>query len=239
MADWDVVSVEPNGSDWDVVSHEPSGPTRLYSSNSDAPTSYGTAPDTSGPLAADIDPYRVGGQFAQRANDSIADTFGAPVDFVSNRLGDLGVPMKDPVGGSASLKRGIDYVATLPSRLWDTIKQYSVKPLADDRTSRFEPASQAERIAGDLGNAVGTVAGTFAPASVVSKLSAAGSIRQLVADAVKANPAGQAAALSAGNVTGDVTDSPTLGAVTSLGLPMLMHGGQRAISAAHGRENSR
>ena len=105
---------------------------------------FDAPPDTTRKIA------RMVGQAAQGTNDSlVADLFGAPVDLVSKGLRKIGVPIQaNPIGGSESIKKGIDYVATLPSRIHNYTDILNPTPdnFTDNRTSRFEPATKGEKI---------------------------------------------------------------------------------------------
>lgn len=176
---------------------------------------------------------RVLGQFAQGHNDAWANTLGLPVDLVNAGARAIGARTSDaPFLGSQSFKNIFDVVATMPARLRDSIEGKTLDPLTESRTARFDAANSTERLGNTIGSAVGSTASTVLPAGLVSRVAAAGSTPQIVADAMKANPVQQAAYTTAGNVVADQTDSPLAGAATTLALPLLTHGVQRTFSAA-------
>lgn len=186
------------------------------------------APSDTGRTAA-----RIVGQGAQGFNDAIASTVGAPVDATAFLLRKAGVKADDPFGGSESIKRGIDYVATLPGRAKDAIGQGSLAPLTEDRTSRFGAETQAERIANATGEGLGTAASMVAPFGMLAKATEkAAPLTSSIFDSLAQGPKTQAAANVAGNVAGTETDNPYVGAGVSMLTPLLTHGAQRMVSAA-------
>ena len=174
---------------------------------------------------------RIVGQFAQGANDAIANTFGMPVDAVNWAARKAGLPSSErPFLGSESIKSGIDYVATLPGRAWDAAVFGSLAPFAESRTSRFEPVGQAERYAGATGAGVGGAASFLGPAVAM-----AGAARPAISAAGKllsAAPATQVAAGVAGSNVTEATDNPWLGLAAGMLTPVLAHGAARAVRAA-------
>jgi hypothetical protein len=236
-----------------------SGPVRLYSPNPDAPTVYG-APNTNGPVAptqgnyfdkfdasagAPVSIPRVVGQFAQGNNDAFANTLGYPVDLINSGARLAGMRTSDtPALGSQSFKNIFDYVATLPGRVRDAIGGESFAPFTESRTARFDPQNRAERIAQDIGGAVGSTAANMMPGMAVLRSAAPvaeavqgariaqPSLAESVARATTAKPVAQAAFSAAGNVAGSESNNPYVGAATSMALPVLVHGAQRTFSAA-------
>ena len=190
---------------WERYAQPESGPWAKYSTPEEPPTS---AP-------------RLAGQFAQNTNDAIASTVGAPVDLVASGLRQLGVPVNRPIGGSESIKSGIDYVATLPGRVSDAVSQRSMGPLTEDRTSRFEPQNRAEKIAAGVGQGVGTVASTLLPAGAIANAARPGTVTQGVAQALATQPMTQIASGVAGGATTGATDSPLAGLAASLAVPVV------------------
>jgi hypothetical protein len=158
---------------------------------------------------------------AQGVNDAIANTVGAPVDAVAWGLRKLGVPADKPIGGSDSIKAGIDYVATLPGRVHEftDILRPKKGTLTDDRTSRIEPVTTGEKTAYGVGEGVGNVLSVLAPAGVVANTARAGTVTQGVANVLRTQPITQiASGAAAGGVTG-ATDNPWLGLVAGLAVP--------------------
>lgn len=178
---------------------------------------------------------RLAGQFAQNANDAIASTAGAPVDLVASGLRQLGMPVDKPIGGSESIKSGIDYVATLPGRVSDAVSQRSLSPLTDDRTSRFEPQNLAEKIAAGVGQGAGAVASTLLPAGVVANAARPGTVTQGVAQALATQPGTQIASGVVGGATTGATDSPVAGLAAALAVPVVASVGRGVISPVTNR----
>lgn len=140
---------------------------------------------------------RMVGQFGQNVNDALYSTAMAPLDasaWISRKLGI--VPSNTPAPS--------DVVAQNPSPVMDL---------------RFNPETTGERIAGDVGNAVGTVAGMAIPAAGVAGATARPVLKG-VAQTLASQPGMQLAATTAGNVAGDLTGNPYLGLAASLATPM-------------------
>lgn len=172
---------------------------------------------------------RVVGQFAQGTNDSLANTFGAPVDLVAAGLRKVGVPVNNPVGGSESLKGGIDYLATLPQRFKDAIAGGTTAPFTEQRTSRFEPENRLEKIAAGTGEGVGQAVGMMVPAARIAQTAAPGVTRE-VARAVASQPVMQTTAGAVGGAVTGATDDPLLGLAASLAVPAAAWGVRGAVS---------
>jgi hypothetical protein len=225
---------------WERYAAPESGPWAKYAVPEEPPTS---AP-------------RLVGQVAQNTNDAIASTVGAPVDLVAAGLRQVGVPVDKPFGGSESIKSGIDYVATLPGRVSDAVSQRSMGPLTEDRTSRFAPQNLSEKIAAGVGQGVGTVASTLLPAGAIARTAtptiaaqvqplAGGTARvagqmgvsvasptmtQGLAKTLASQPVTQLASGVAGGATTGATDSPMLGLLASLAVPVGASIGRGIIS---------
>ncbi|MBS0219135.1 MAG: hypothetical protein JSR91_00185 [Proteobacteria bacterium] len=175
------------------------------------------------------------GQGAIGFNDAVANTVGAPVDAAAWLMRKVGVPVGDtPIGGSESLKKGIDYVATLPGRVGDAVSQGSFTPLTDDRTSRFEPETREEKIARGVGEGVGNALAVVAPAGLVGRAgtaasrvadtvaSAPGSVTRNVVNSLAVSPGAQTALGAVqGGATG-LTDSPAAGLAAGIAVPGVM-----------------
>lgn len=164
---------------------------------------------------------RIVGQGAQGFNDAIADVMGAPVDVAAWGLRKLGVPATNPIGGSASIKKGIDYTATLPGRVSDAVSQGSVAPLTEDRTSRFEPATQGEKIASGVGQGIGNALPVLALAGLIARGAQAGSMTQRVGSALASQPVAQTVMGATGGGVTAATDSPAAGIGASLAVPVV------------------
>lgn len=175
---------------------------------------------------------RAVGQGAIGVNDSIANTVGAPVDAAAWLLRQVGVNADKPFGGSESIKGGIDYVATLPGRVNDAISQRSLNPLADDRTSRFDPVNQTERVSRGVGEGVGNALSVAMPAAAIANTARAGTVTSGVANALATQPITQAVAGgTAGGVTA-ATDNPWLGLAAGVAVPVAASIGRGIISPA-------
>lgn len=204
---------------------------RLYSPNPDAPTSYG-GPDVPLPSTTGTDVARVIGQGAQNANDAMVTAAAAPFDLSAWLSRKLGLVPENTPRPSDVAKQGIDYLATAPGRVGDAISTGSTAPLTDSRTSRFEPQTEAERIAGDIGNAAGTVFGTMIPGSALLRMAAPGSRVAKVAAGTMTDPVKQTVALTAGNTAGRESDNPYVGLAATAAMPFAMGGAARLASAA-------
>jgi hypothetical protein len=181
---------------------------------------------------------RAVGQAAQGVNDAFLPTvIGAPVDAVAWGLRKAGLPVNNPVGGSESIKRGIDYVATLPGRVGDAVTQGSVAPLTEDRTSRFEPIGPVEKAARLGGEGVGNALAVALPAGVVGNSLKAGTVGQGVANTLASQPVMQAVASGAGGAVTGATDNPWLGLGTSVAVPLVAAGARGLISPTTNRLN--
>lgn len=199
---------------WERYAQPEAGPWAKYATPEEPPTS---AP-------------RLVGQLAQNTNDAIASTIGAPVDLVAAGLRQVGLPVNNPIGGSESIKSGIDYVATLPSRVSDAVSQRSMGPLTEDRTSRFEPENRAEKVAAGVGQGIGSVLSTMLPAGAVANAARPGTMTQGIAQALASQPLTQLASGVAGGATTGATDSPALGLAASLAVPLGASLGRGIIS---------
>lgn len=208
-----------------------SGPWEKYAAPESGPwAKYGAVPEEPPTSAA-----RLGGQVAQNTNDAIANAVGAPVDLVAAGLRKIGVPVNAPIGGSESLKSGIDYVATLPGRVGDAVTQRSLSPLTEDRTSRFEPQNRSEKIAAGVGQGVGSVLSTMLPAGVVANAARPGTLTQGLAQTLATQPITQiASGVAAGGTTG-ATDDPLLGLAAGLAVPLGASVGRGIVSPTTNR----
>jgi len=218
-----------DGQSWQPISNP--GATKLYSPNPDAPKSYGGADFST--VTPEHQVERVIGQGAQKFNDAVTDAALALPDASAWVSRKTGLVPEDTPRPSDVAKQGIDYVATLPGRTADAIAQKSTSPLFDKRTSRFEPTTDAERIAGDVGGGAGQVFGSLIPLSLMSKYLGSVMPRTAqVATSLAQNPGQQAASMIAGNVVGDVTGDPRIGMATSLATPFALNAANRVAHAA-------
>lgn len=171
------------------------------------------------------------GQAAQGINDSFLPTMvGGPIDLAASGMRAVGIPVNDPVGGSESIKRGIDYVATLPGRVRDAVGNQSLAPFSEQRTSRFDAASPSEKIANAIGHGVGGTAALVAPAGAVASAARPGSVTQQIATALASQPVAQATAGAVGSGVTEATGNPWLGAGAAIATPFAVGAGARAIS---------
>jgi hypothetical protein len=176
------------------------------------------------------------GLAAQGVNDALLPTIiGAPVDAVAWGLRQVGVPVNDPLGGSKSIKRGIDYAATLPGRVSDAVSQGSTAPLTDDRTSRIEPVTTGEKTAYGVGEGVGNALSVAVPAGMVARGAQAGTATQGVANVLASQPVTQAVAGGVGGGVTGATDNPLYGLAASLAVPVAAAGVRGAISPVTNR----
>lgn len=176
------------------------------------------------------------GLAAQGINDGFLPTIaGAPVDMVAWGLRQAGVPVNDPVGGSKSIKRGIDYVATLPGRVSDAFTQGSLNPLSESRTSRIEPVTTGEKAIYGAGEGVGNALSIAVPAGLVAQGARAGTATQGVANTLASQPVTQAVAGGVGGGVTGATDNPLYGLAASLAVPVAAAGVRGAISPVTNR----
>lgn len=178
------------------------------------------------------------GLAAQGVNDAFLPTLiGAPVDAAAWALRQAGIPATDPIGGSASIKRGIDYLATAPGRVVDAISQRSTAPLTDSRTSRIEPVTTGERTAYGAGEGVGNALAVTLPAGVVARGAQAGTATQGVANTLATQPVMQAVAGGVGGAVTGATDNPLYGLGAALAVPVAASIGRGIISPATNQLN--
>jgi hypothetical protein len=174
---------------------------------------------------------RMVGQFAQNFNDQVATAAGLPVDLTTGaiNLGIRGVnalganlsQIQNPIGGSESIKHGLDYIASIPGKLGLTTENAPV---------RFEPETRAEKIAAGVGTGAGALATTLLPAGVLAKAAPAGSLTERVASALSSQPAMQTASAVAGGAASGATDNPYVGLGASLAVPLGASAVRGAIS---------
>lgn len=173
---------------------------------------------------------RVVGQGATGFNDAVANTLGAPVDAVSWAMRQAGVPVNNALGGSESIKKGIDYVATLPGRVVDAAQQGSVNPLTEDRTSRFAPVGTWEKAAYGAGEGAGNALSMIVPAAAVANTARAGTVAQGVANALATQPITQTVAGAVGGGVTGATDNPWLGLAAGAAVPIAASIGRGLVS---------
>ena len=187
------------------------------------------------------------GLAAQGVNDGFLPTvIGGPVDAAAWALRQIGIGQPaptlsglitgetpkplEPFGGSKSIKRGIDYLATAPGRVYDAVAQGSTAPLTDDRTSRIEPVTTGERTAYGAGEGVGNALAVAVPAGLVAQGARAGTATQGVANVLASQPVAQAIAGGVGGGVTGATDNPLYGLAASLAVPVAASVGRGIIS---------
>lgn len=214
------------------------GATRLYSPNPDAPTSYGSAPPTFPEASSDpLLPYRMAGQFAQKANRSFVNGMAWLPDLYGSFAKTVGLASPETPSFSRVYGQAIDDLASVPMRVRDAVSRGSLDPVFAPREAynskvTFQPQTRAERVAGDVGSAVGTTLSSVAPGKILAGASAPGSIPAAIGESLSANPVAQGVYTAAGNIVGTETGNPLVGAATTMALPLLTHGVQRTFSAA-------
>ncbi len=161
------------------------------------------------------------GLFAQGVNQSIANTVGAPVDAAAWALRQVGVNADNPIGGSESIKRGMDFVASIPGKIGLTSK---------DAPVRIEPENRTERIVQAAGEGTGNALSVAMPAAAIARTARAGTMTQGVANALATQPVTQAVAgATAGGVT-EATENPWLGLAAGLAVPVAASVGRGVVS---------
>lgn len=167
---------------------------------------YEPTPYTEGEKAA-----RKVGLFAQGTNEAIADVAGAPVDAAAWALRKLGVNATDPVGGSASIKRGINWLASVPGKIGLT---------SPDAPVTMEPVTAGERAAKGAGEGVGNALAIMVPAGAIASGARAGTVTQGVANALTTQPVTQLASAATGGAVGGATENPWLGLAAGAAVPV-------------------
>lgn len=196
---------------------------------------------------------RVVNQAGLGLSDSVAGFAGAPVDVATWGLKKAGLypdgpSAPNPLGGSESFKKGFDYLATAPGRVADAVSQGSFAPLTDDRTSRFEPETRAEKIARATGDATGNALSILLPAGIIAKgMQGAGAVTQAgnalavgaprvataggrIAETLAAQPVAQTGIAAAAGATTGATDSPEAGLAVGLAAPLGIAAARRAVT---------
>ena len=195
-----------------------------------------------------LTPGRAAGIGAQGFNDAIANTAGIPVDVAAWLLRQTGAgEFRAPIGGGESIKGAFDYIGTLPSRVGDVVSQGALSPLVSkDRpasvsslvtgqrqpySSRYTPQGATERAIYGGGEALGSMAGVAAPASVIAKgAGAVPTVMQRIAAALAEQPGLQAGAAAAGGAVGGATESPMLGLAATAAVPVAGSVVRRAVT---------
>lgn len=204
MAGWDDFPDAPKGGG--LVINMTKAPPAM--GNDDA---WGQFPDAPHQRSDGEKAARFVGQVAQNFNDSFLPTvIGAPVDLVAAGLRKIGVPVTDPYGGSESIKRVNDWLASVPGKLGLTTEGAPV---------RFDPETTAEKTAAGIGQGTGMVASTILPASGIARIATPGTTTQRIAELLAGQPVAQATMGAAGGAVTGATDNPYLGLATTLAVP--------------------
>lgn len=147
------------------------------------------------------------GLFGKGMNDAIGATVGAIPDAVGAGLRFVGLPSSAP-------------------GQYTTWAQGALNALGRNDT----PETTTEKAAYGAGQGAGNVVSMLAPAGVVSRMAAPGSMAQGVAQSMTAQPALQAASGIVGGAVGEATDSPLAGLAAGMAVPAAIMGGRALIS---------
>lgn len=169
---------------------------------------------------------RKGGLAAQGTTDALISNAAAPLDISGWLSRATGLVGKNTPPISAAFKQAADDVASVPLRIRDAVSQGSFDPLFATRDAygtRIDPVTTGERTAYGAGQGVGNTLAMVAPAGVVGRVAAPGSVTQGVASTLATQPVMQTVAGGvAGAVTG-ATDNPWYGlgagVLAGVGLP--------------------
>lgn len=186
----------------------------------DAGRPAGNDPWASFPDAGGTSLDRKAALATQGTRVGILNTIGAPVDLIGAGMRAVGIPVNEPIGGSASLNRGADFVASIPSRLG----------LTGNRGERLVPQDAGERAIHGAGEGVGSVIGSVVPAARLASVLPAGTVGQGVAQSLATQPVMQGVAGAAGGAVGGATENPYAGLAASLAVPVVAGLGARAVS---------
>ncbi|WP_424133836.1 hypothetical protein [Roseomonas chloroacetimidivorans] len=152
------------------------------------------------------------GLFGRGFNDTLADVVGGPVDLAAAGMRYAGLPVPaEPVGGSASVRRGI-------------------RAVTDAFGTPAAPITTPERLAYGAGQGVGEAASIALPAGAIARGARAGTMLQGTAEALAANPVLQGASSAIAGATTEATDSPWLGMAAGMVAPVAAGAGRRVIS---------
>lgn len=151
------------------------------------------------------------GLFAQGTNEAVADVVGAPVDAAAWALRRVGVDATDPVGGSKSIKRGINWLASIPGKIGLT---------NPDAPVTIDPVTKGEKAAKGAGEAVGNALAVMVPAGAAANTARAGTVTQGVANALASQPVTQLASAATGGAVGGATENPWLGLAAGAAVPV-------------------
>lgn len=161
------------------------------------------------------------GLTAQGFNDAIATAAGAPVDAAAWLLRQAGINANNPVGGSESIKRGIDYVASIPGKIGLT---------SPDTPVRLEPTNATERFAHGAGEGVGNALTVMVPAGLLAQSGRFGPVTTGVLNALRTQPVMQVAGSAAQGGVTEATGNPLLGMAAGIAVPVAASVGRGIVS---------
>jgi hypothetical protein len=178
-------------------------------------------PQAAPPVDRPEDPMRIATSVPQGVNAGLyKGVMGIP-DLLASIPRVLGLVSKD---------------APLPSQRVQRAGQEARDRAGITYTPNIVPETTGERIGFQVGDAVGQVASTAVPGSIVAKTAApavagmkvaAPTYGQTVAQTLATQPGLQVAGTTAGNLTTEFTGNPWLGLGASFAVPTLAHGAQR------------
>lgn len=154
---------------------------------------------------------RVAGFAGKGFNDSAAEAIGALPELVAGGVRKLtGVSLAPSGYYPAAIKSGLDWLGV--------------------GGPQGAPQGPLERGAYGAGRGVADAASVVLPAAAVARTARAGSLLARIGEALAAQPVTQAIAGAAGGAVGEATDSPYLGLLASLAVPVGASGIRRIIS---------
>lgn len=157
----------------------------------------------------------------QGFTDELANIAGAPVDAIAWGARQAGVPVNEPVLGSAHLKQGLDTIKEGGKRLFG-MTDAETRPTAETR---------GEKVVEGVGRGLGGVAGMLAPLGALANSGRLAGTPSAVVDTMRSAPATQALAGATGGAVTGATDNPWLGLAASLAVPTGMQTALRSVSA--------
>lgn len=154
---------------------------------------------------------RAGNAVALGVTDAVAEAVGALPDLSAAGARAVGLPApKDPSHYTNAIKSGFRFIGKTVS---DAV---GAKPAGGSP----EPENMMERGLYGVGHGVTDAAAMVVPAAAVERATRAGTVTNRVARALATQPAVQAGALAVGEGVGEATESPLLGAATTMAAPV-------------------
>ena len=150
---------------------------------------------------------RGAGLVGQGFNNAIGSTLGALPDAVGAGLRMVGLPSSEPGQYTKFFQGALNSLGRNDA-----------------------PETTGEKVAMGVGQGVGNVVSMMAPAGVVGRMAAPGSITQGVASTMAAQPALQIASGAVGGAVEGATDSPVAGMAAGLAVPAAVMGARGLIS---------